>query len=225
MNTIFTGSAYNMAKFQNSYNKFTLNSMNDKTNPHSTKEKSETQKFIESELMRSKNLFNYNATQKYEPLKISNNHKLPKEIQKNLDKLEMFKEQMEQEKKKMKLSYIDNKLKAGAKLTAKELQYLKKHNPDLYREAIKIKRERELYKKQLAQCKTKKDVEKLQQIKTNMFMGKIKAIKSSNMPTAKKTEEIQKVIREKAGCDTEYKHFKQSEKFKSLPEGKTLAKN
>ncbi len=219
MNTFFTDSAYNMAKFQTSYSKLQHNQIHNKANsknhdphPHTNSiykinisdntEKSEMQKFIDLQLSKKGYLDESQQSQ----------------LSHEARRLEMFKEQLKREQKKMKLANIDGKLKSGAVLTPKELDYLKKNNPELYQEAIKIIRQREAYKRQLAQCKTKKDVERLQEIKTNEFMGKIKAIRQSNMPTAKKIKEIDKVTREQAGCDAEYRNFKKSNKFKSLPE-------
>lgn len=53
---------------------------------------------------------------------------------------------------------ITGKLKAGKKLTSKELQYLKRFCQELYVEAIKIQRKRNAFEQKIENCQTKEEV-------------------------------------------------------------------
>ena len=56
---------------------------------------------------------------------------------------------------------LQAKLDSGQELTPEEEQYLEKVNPDALKEHEKLKEEVAAYRKQLQNCRTKKDVEKL----------------------------------------------------------------
>ncbi len=54
---------------------------------------------------------------------------------------------------------IQRKLKSGQPLTAKELNYLRIHNPELYRTAIRVEQSRKNLKTQLKNCRSKEAVQ------------------------------------------------------------------
>ena len=53
---------------------------------------------------------------------------------------------------------IMQKLKSGKPLTSEELEYLRLHNPDLYRSAIRVETERKALQSRLKSCKSKEEV-------------------------------------------------------------------
>ncbi|NLC78634.1 MAG: hypothetical protein GX683_02760, partial [Ruminococcaceae bacterium] len=83
--------------------------------------------------------------------------------------IDSLQKQIEDQKKNNSLSAIDTKLRSGKVLTADELSYLKKNNPELYQKAVEAKREREQYKNELKSCKTKDDVQRLRAAKLLNF--------------------------------------------------------
>ncbi|MSS64760.1 hypothetical protein [Velocimicrobium porci] len=62
------------------------------------------------------------------------------------------------EKREKVIARIRSKLRAGKKLTAKELEYLRKYSPELYEEAVKIQLKRNAFEEQIKHCKSKEAV-------------------------------------------------------------------
>ena len=60
-----------------------------------------------------------------------------------------------------KLQQINNKVNAGAKLTDKEMEYLKEKNPQLYEKLCQIEKEQKEYEEALRHCKSKDEVQRL----------------------------------------------------------------
>lgn len=54
---------------------------------------------------------------------------------------------------------IENKIKSGAKLSAKEMNYLRKYNPYLYQQMLRVQHKRESLKEQLKHCRTKQEAQ------------------------------------------------------------------
>ena len=77
------------------------------------------------------------------------------------------KEQKEYERR------IIQKLKAGKKLTAKELNYLRIHNPELYKIAIRVENSRRSLRHRLKTCRSKQEVQDVAQ-------GQLGAVRSAD---------------------------------------------
>ncbi|MCI9163773.1 MAG: hypothetical protein HFG59_11065 [Lachnospiraceae bacterium] len=60
-----------------------------------------------------------------------------------------------------RLQKIKNKLKAGARLTGEEKEFLREHAPELYRKVIALERERAAYEEQLKTARTRDDAENI----------------------------------------------------------------
>ena len=60
-----------------------------------------------------------------------------------------------------KLQKITNKVSVGAKLTEKEMEYLREKNPQLYEKLRQIEREQKDYEEALRHCKTKDEAQRL----------------------------------------------------------------
>lgn len=113
---------------------------------------------------------------------------------------------------------IDAKLKSGKKLSPEELDYLREHSPELYKQAIEIQREREAYERDLKKCKTKEDVDRLHLQKTQSFMQEIKAIKGNpNIPQGQKVGLMEKVMRRAMAISDSHATFINSQEYQSLP--------
>lgn len=52
---------------------------------------------------------------------------------------------------------IERKIKSGAKLSQKEMNYLRRYNPYLYQHMIRVQQKRESLKDQLKHCRTKEE--------------------------------------------------------------------
>ncbi|MDR0222209.1 MAG: hypothetical protein LBI38_01560 [Oscillospiraceae bacterium] len=64
-----------------------------------------------------------------------------------------------EEESKKRLSSVTYKLKTGKKLTFEEMEILRVHAPELYREALMIMRRREELERRMKDAKTKREVE------------------------------------------------------------------
>ena len=73
-----------------------------------------------------------------------------------------------------KLQKIKNKLRAGARLTGEEKEFLREHAPELYRKVIALERERAAYEEQLRAAKTREDAENIRMSKMAMSAGSAK---------------------------------------------------
>ena len=56
---------------------------------------------------------------------------------------------------------LQQKMESGQKLTTKEMNYLKKTNPILYQNMLRVQREREALKNRLKHCKTKQEAQQV----------------------------------------------------------------
>ena len=59
---------------------------------------------------------------------------------------------------------IQQKIKSGAKLSAKEMAYIRRTNPYIYQQVVRVQQRREALKEQLRHCRTK---EEAQQVMSN----------------------------------------------------------
>lgn len=129
-----------------------------------------------------------------------------------------LKKEAEDARKSSILSSIDAKLKAGALLTDDELQYLRENSPELYQEAMDIKREREQYKKQLKACRTKEDVQKLNMTKLQSFVSEMRAVCSNpSIPKGEKIKQANKILRRVMGIQNEHLQFTKTQEYQQMP--------
>lgn len=118
-------------------------------------------------------------------------------------------EQQKQHQKSQMLNAIEAKLRAGKDITNEELEYLKTEHPELYREAIEIKREKETYVKALRQCRNKEEVDRLYQQKTQKYLSYIKG-KGSSQSISLRMQAIMAI----------HSNFMRSRKYQALPNAK-----
>ncbi len=78
------------------------------------------------------------------------------------------------------------KLKSGKSLSGSELEHLRRTDPASYQKAKQLEAERAAYERQLRQCKTKEDVERLRMSKLSSSMAAVSAIANNpNIPEEK----------------------------------------
>jgi hypothetical protein len=106
----------------------------------------------------------------------------------------------EKEKKQLDES-IAAKIKLGAKLTPKELQYLQKTNPKLYLKIMMIQKKKEALEQKLKNCNSKKEVNEVINTEINLIREK----------------DPDKELKLRAIMDTA-EEFKKSDYYNSLPE-------
>ncbi|MCI8441038.1 MAG: hypothetical protein HFG27_00705 [Provencibacterium sp.] len=140
-----------------------------------------------------------------------------KEKQEDPDRARM-REDLENMKKSSILSGINSKLNAGAELTDEEMAYLKQNNPQLYQEALDIKREREAYEKALKKCKTKDEVERLNANRMQMYLSQAKAVANNpSIPQGEKKAQLEKILKRVMGIQSEHMKFTATKEYADLP--------
>ncbi|MCI8663355.1 MAG: hypothetical protein HFG69_08920 [Hungatella sp.] len=134
--------------------------------------------------------------------------------------LDHYRRQLEEirENAKEDKSAIYMKLKNGKKLTAEELEYLRDHDPEAYKEAKEIEAEQKRYEEELKRCKTKEDVDALKMTYLSSKMAVAKEI--ANNPNIPKGAKMQLLLKEnakiKAAQEAELR-FKSSSQYANLP--------
>lgn len=162
---------------------------------------------------------------KLQALRIQSEHKKQEKSQardsERRDSISEMREQLAKLRSDSKLSLLDGKLRAGKELTAQELEFLKRERPELYEEALEIKRERRLYKKTLESKRTRSDVRNAHLHKVSMLLSEAGTVKkTAGLDAEKKRELLDKIARRVAGVQDEYAKFLASDKYASLPEDK-----
>ena len=119
----------------------------------------------------------------------------------------------------MRLTMISSKMESGSRLSASDMEYLRVHSPDTYEKAVRIQREREAYERDLKNCRSKEDVERLKQSKLNQFVVEGRAIMSSpNIPKAQKGELMQFLKMRMNAILKAHAEFISSPEYYRLPE-------
>lgn len=130
---------------------------------------------------------NMGLNQKWQMKKKTNNFANDDKLNELQRKNEQFKksymEQKENENKDETLNSIRNKVNAGVKLTPDEMKYLQVKDPDMYQKLKNLENEKKQYERELKQCKTKEEVEKLKFSKVSASLSAINAVKDNpNIP-------------------------------------------
>lgn len=150
--------------------------------------------------------------------KKENNALKKEELSPEMRELMRYQEDMDRIRKENQMASIDVKLKSGADLTLDEIAYLKKNRPEAYQEYEEIKKERETYKNQLKNCKTKEDVEKVKLSKMGNFMAEAKSISQNPyIPKDKKVKLMEKLLKKTMGVNHIHIEFTKSQTFHDLP--------
>ena len=132
--------------------------------------------------------------------------------------LQRFQEQLK-EMRENRSPDINAKLMAGGKLTQEEIEYLRKNDPQKLKEYEEIQQERASYKKQLKNCKSKEEVERLKMTRMGRYMSQAKSIASdSTIPKGEKYKMMVKLLSEANGVAKEHIKFTKSLRYAQLPE-------
>ena len=124
-----------------------------------------------------------------------------------------------------KMSQIRAKMMGGKRLSSSDLEYLKEHDPQLYQKARSIEMEREAYERELKQCKTKEEVQRVKTAHAAAAMAEVENVETNpNIPKGKKLEMMMEILQKtNAMGDTERK-FIESGEYKRLPKEAELRK-
>lgn len=110
------------------------------------------------------------------------------------------------------------KLKSGQSLSGSELEHLRQTDPASYQKAKQLEAERAAYERQLKQCKTKEDVERLRMSKLSSSMAAVSAIANNpNIPEEKKLEMLEQERMRVNAINNETNEFVKSTEYAKLP--------
>ena len=110
------------------------------------------------------------------------------------------------------------KLKSGQSLSGSELEHLRQTDPASYQKAKQLEAERAAYERQLKQCKTKEDVERLRMSKLSSSMAAVSAIANNpNIPEEKKLEMLDQERMRVNAINNETNEFVKSTEYAKLP--------
>lgn len=109
-----------------------------------------------------------------------------------------IKEQLDQlrENNDTNLAAIYTKLQSGKKLTADEMAYLREKNPEAYKKAKELEAERAKFEKELKECRTKEDFQRLKAMHISASLSKVNAI--ANNPVIPKGKKMELLLEENA---------------------------
>ncbi len=116
------------------------------------------------------------------------------------------------------LAAINNKIASDEKLTPEEMRYLKDKNPTLYQKVKNIEDEKKQYEKDLKNCKTKDEVERLKMNKVNSALSTIRSAENDpNLPESAKLAVAQGELRRMNGLNKISFKFVESGEYEKLP--------
>ena len=97
----------------------------------------------------------------------------------NVNFINAYKEQQENNPEEKEMQRITNKIYAGGDLTEQEMQYLQKKNPVLYQKMRAMEAEAKQYEEDLKRCKTKDEAQRIKMNKINASVASIRSVESN----------------------------------------------
>jgi len=110
---------------------------------------------------------------------------------------------------------IKNKMKAGRRLSHDEKEFLRIHSPDLYEKAMKIERERDEFRRALANCKTKEEARRLQTSKALELQAEAQA-SAANLKNGNGKDESEFIAMRMMAIFDEYADFAKTKEYEEL---------
>jgi len=118
--------------------------------------------------------------------------------------------------KTKKLEDIKNKMKSGRRLSHDEKEFLRIHDPKLYEKAIKIEKERDEFRRALANCKTKEEVRRLQASKAMELQAEAQAA-GKTKDDASKLEKLEFIGMRMMAIFDEFVDFAKTKEYQEMP--------
>lgn len=136
-----------------------------------------------------------------------------------------YKEMQENDTNDETLSTIHSKIYAGSQLTAEEMRYLQAKDPMTYQKVRNLELEKKQYERELRECKTKEDVQKLKISKVTASLSAINAVKDN--PNIPESQKVAIAMQEQKRIDALEKiavKFVKSGEYSKLPDESELLK-
>ncbi len=131
--------------------------------------------------------------------------------------VKQFQEDLANMREGNKTEEIASKVYSGQRLSTEELDYLQKECPELYKDYIEIRNEREGYERKLKNCKTKEEVDRVKTNQMNQYAATAKkTFNNPNIPLGEKYRIARKLLAKITGVVEAEAEFKASKQYKDL---------
>lgn len=129
-----------------------------------------------------------------------------------------FQEQVDKERESNSHADLYTKLETGGKLTADEIAYLEKNDPEALQKYREDQAEKEAYERELKNCRTKEDVERVKMNKLGNFAAQAKKISTDPYIPVEKKVKLMKQLNNKLSLVNEaHKEFLDTKQYKDMP--------
>ena len=118
--------------------------------------------------------------------------------------------------KTKRIDDIKNKMKSGRRLSHEEKEFLRIHAPNLYEKAIKIEKERDEFRRALANCKTKEEAMRLKTSKCLELKTEADAM-SCKTKDGKELGDVEFIIMRMMAIFDEFADFIKSKEYADIP--------
>jgi len=118
--------------------------------------------------------------------------------------------------KTKKIEDIKNKMKSGKRLSHDEKEFLRINDPALYEKAIKIEKERDEFRRALANCKTKEEVMRLKVSKSLELKTEAQAM-SCKFKDGQEKDDSEFIAMRMMAIFDEFADFIKSEEYSDIP--------
>ena len=129
-----------------------------------------------------------------------------------------FQKQVEKERESNLHADLYNKLKSGGKLTSEEISYLEQNDPEALRKYREDQAEKEAYERELKNCKTKDEVDRVKMNKLGNFAAQAKKITTDPyIPLDKKVELMNQLNDKLCRVNQAHMEFLDSQQYRDMP--------
>jgi len=116
------------------------------------------------------------------------------------------------------MSSIETALRTGRRLSQAEFDFLKEHAPELYTKAREIERERDAYRRELENARSKEEVSRIHMRRAMQFATEAQMVMRSDKPQAEKLAAMESIFMRMVAIFDEHRNFVQSRRFMELPD-------
>lgn len=139
--------------------------------------------------------------------------------------LEQFKEKAAQDKEAEYTNGIANKVMSGKTLSMDEIEYLEQKNPELLKKYREMQEEMKGYERQLRNCKTKEEVERVRVNKINGYLAQAKSVSTNPaIPKGEKKAILEEIVARLTNMEKVHIKFIKSVEYDQLPKEQEIAK-
>ena len=114
---------------------------------------------------------------------------------------------------------------SGKTLSAEEIEYLQQKNPELLKKYQEMQEEKKSYERQLRNCKTKEEVERVRVNKINGYLAQAKSIShNAVIPKGEKKAMLEEIMARLINMEKVHAKFVKSEQYRKMPREQEIAK-